>query len=145
MPTPETDAIEPNERFIRLIWCQYFKTGVPSQSGFKPRDNEHTGISLFRESCLDHPLDCLRVILTVEKRDFYAVVSYPLNAFKSRQMSFVRDKVPDAPGHVLLAEITPNSWKENENNLQYRISELAKDEERILIRSPVKTDYPGQK
>lgn len=146
MPTPENDAIGPNERFIRLLWCHSFKGNVPHQNWFKPRDDEDTGISLFRESCLEDPLDCLKAIPVVEKRDYYAIVAYPLIAFTSRQMSFALDPIPEAPGHVVLTDVTPISWKADERNLRYRISELASVSERCVIRNPIRTDYkPPQK
>lgn len=141
MATPDDDPIGPNERFIRLVWCHTFKGDTPGQGWFKPRNDETTGISMFRESCLDNPIDCLRAISDCEKRDYYAVVAYPFCAFESRQMSFIRDQINEVPGHVLLSEITPDSWKADENNLRYRIPELASDTGRFTIRNPLKVDF----
>ena len=89
---------------------------------------------------LEDPLDCLRVI-SEGKRDFYGVVSFPHRAFSSRAMTFVSDKIALVPGHVLLVSITPESWKKDENNFMFQVSEIAMDAEMISIRSPIRRDY----
>ena len=141
MPKSEKAPIESNERIIRLFWYTNFKNGEPKSSGFKPKKDEHEGISLFREECLTEPLECLKAILDEGKRDYYGVISYPHSAFTSRQMSFVLDHIEEVPGHVLLTSINPSSWNEDKNNFRYRVDELTSDDSRRIIRMPIKTDY----
>jgi hypothetical protein len=62
---PESEPVADDEFVLRLVWHAFFRPGADLcvlPRAFHPRDDETTGISVYRVACLDRPADVLSVI-----------------------------------------------------------------------------------
>jgi len=139
MPKSQNDPVSEEERLVRLFWFTSIKDRVPSLIGIRPRNSESEGISLYRVECLNCPLEALEAI-AADKRDFYALVSWPVTAILSQGWSVKidHDKVP---GHVLIPDINYLAWSEDKENFRARLQSLVTDASHEVIRLPVRRDF----
>ena len=105
----EADPITDDEFVLRLIWQTYLTAGV-SDSAFTPKNNEVGGISFYRASCLTDAVETLLVIAP-EKRSLYGIASLLVADLRHLGFTLVPHKNPVVAGHVMLKELTSESWK----------------------------------
>jgi hypothetical protein len=104
---PESEPVTDDEFVIRLVWHAFFREGAEMcvvPRAFNPRDDETTGISVFRAACLGHFLDTLAVIAP-GKRKFYYLVALPVSELRTLGITVRPDAIPEVPGHAVLSEL----------------------------------------
>lgn len=128
----EADPITDDEVVLRLIWHEFFTAGPParvSDSAFTPKPNEQGGVSLYRASCLADAVETLRAV-ALEKRSMYAIAALSVAALRGLGFTLVPDKNLVVAGHVMLKELTSESYKSDKAKWRpvlTRLAELARD------------------
>lgn len=125
----EDEPVSDDEFILRLVWHDFFKQSDPlpvKPRAFHPRQNETTGISVFRLACLSNPADALAAIPDAEKRSLYFIAALPVAAIKPLGLTVSPDRIAEVPGHAVLSELNCNSWDADKALWKPRLEELAR-------------------
>ena len=131
----ESDAITDDEFLLRRVHKTRFKTQkcpVISPSCFEPRlpgpktrDPDTDGISLFRESCLNSPEDCLAKI-SEEKRSEWGLVRIPVHELKKIDLTVKPSHDDRIRGHVVIPEMSASEFEDNGDFVRLSMDRLAR-------------------
>ncbi len=135
----ESDAITSDEWLIRLVWHERVTNRDPviAPSSFEPRENETSGISLYRRSCLAEPTDALIPFPDPAKRDRYAIVLVSVRLIEQTGCTVRSDPRFDVPGHVLIPEINITAFKADRQRYRSLTRDLATEASDHIIRRPL--------
>ena len=119
----EKEAISSDEWVVRCIWLTRFRQTVPitiSPGAFEPRNDEVSGISVFRLACVTDPSEILSVFAE-EKRPKYGLVKILVSDLNRLGLSVISDLRSPIPGHALIPELTIQSH--NSDKTKWRMAE----------------------
>ena len=147
----ESDEITDDEFLLRRVHYTRFRTEkcpVISHSSFEPklpgpktRDPDVDGISLYRESCLNSPDDCLAKISDV-KRSEWGVVRVPVHALKRIDLTVKPSPDDQIPGHVVIPEMSASEFENNRDFVRSsmaRLAEICSQEGNVALTPPLHT------
>lgn len=135
----EDAPVTDDELVLRLVWRDFYKDGDPLKikpRAFHPRDDETTGISVFRLACLVAPSDALRALPDPAKRTKYAIVAMSVAELKTLGITVTPDRNPSVPGHALLSELNSASWSTDKATWLPKVEKLAAASERCVMHKP---------
>lgn len=124
---------------LRLIWHQFYgQNDSPTikPRAFHPRDDETTGISVFRLNCLSKPSDALNALPDPEKRLLYYIAGIPVTSLRLLGLTVVPDKIEQVPGHAVLQELNCDSWSADKATWKPKVEELARIASEQIVHSP---------
>jgi hypothetical protein len=135
----EDDPVSDEEIVLRLIWHQFYKQDdSPSikPRAFHPRNDEVTGISVFRLDCLPSPEDALNALPDPEKRRLYYIAGLPVTSLRLLGLTVVPDKIEQISGHAVLQELNCNSWSADKAIWKPKVEELARIASEQIVHRP---------
>jgi len=136
----ETDPISEEEWLIRIVHFDKFTGRVPpiSPNSFEPRvKGEHadtTGLSLFRNSCIETPEKVLEVIAE-DKRPLKGLVLVPVKLLSELRLTVRSEPIDAIPGHVVIPELNSGAYTSDKSRftpIKVRLAEIAS--ENIVLR-----------
>jgi len=125
----EDDPVSDDEIVLRLIWHQFHKEddSLPIKPrAFHPRNDEATGISVFRLACVSQPVDVLAALPKIENRPLYLIAGLSVASLRKIGLTVTPDKIEAVPGHALLGELNCNSWDTDKATWKPKVEELAR-------------------
>ena len=135
---PESEPVSDDELVLRLIWHAFFRPAADLcvlPRAFHPRDDEMTGISVYRVACLDRPVDVLAVIAP-EKRNSYYLAALAVTDLHALGITVVPDQIPEVPGHALLLEVNSTAIAADKGKWKPILESLARLASRTVIHEP---------
>jgi hypothetical protein len=135
---PESEPVADDEFVLRFVWHAFFRPGAELcvlPRAFHPRDDETTGISVYRVACLDRPADVLSVIAP-EKRNSYYLAALAVADLRSLAITVVPDPIPEVRGHALLSEVNSTAVAADKGKWKPILEALARLASRNMIPIP---------
>jgi hypothetical protein len=122
----QQEPITDDEWLLRRVHKGYFESLVPPlirPYAFKPqltgRLPDTTGISLYRQSCLNRTEDIF--VKTMDtKRHSFGIVRVPVSLLYSNGLNVIRDDDLDDPivlGHVVVPEINSREYEQTKDSV----------------------------
>jgi hypothetical protein len=122
----QQEPITDDEWLLRRVHKEYFESLVPPlirPYAFKPqltgRLPDTTGISLYRQSCLNRTEDIF--VKTMDtKRHSFGIVRVPVSLLYSNGLNVIRDDDLDDPivlGHVVVPEINSREYEQTKDSV----------------------------
>lgn len=140
----ETDPITDDEWLLRRVRVEKFrsnKTPIISPNAFEPRiegrDPDTNGISLFREACLNDPLDILATV-PIENRDSNSIVRIPVSLLHELGLTVEISLDSRVVGHVVIPEMNSVAYSGNQGSFTATKLALAEkaSENGNIVRKP---------
>lgn len=124
----EAEAIDENEWLLRRVHRDYFHENGILDIAFKPRtsgrDPDNNGISLFRQVCLNDPIEILSFIPDDRKPDS-GIVRIPARIILEIGLTIAPDIDHRIPGHVVIPELNSLHYQSNKLKCAMFMSHLA--------------------
>lgn len=138
----EDEPVTDDELILRLIWRDFYKPGDPytvKPRAFHPRDNETTGISVFRLACLEEPSDALLALPNPVNRSSYLIAALPVVELTTLGLTVTPDRIDAVPGHAVLSELNSASWANEKAIWLPRVEKLAQLAGQRIVHMPTGT------
>jgi hypothetical protein len=139
---PETDPITEDEFLLRRVRVEQFRTDqvpVISPNAFEPRirgrDPDLDGISLYRESCLNSPMEILATVPEVRIGQ-YGIVRIPVHFLGSIGLSIRSEPDTRILGHVVIPELNSTDYEADKAKftaMKLRLAEKASESTNIVL------------
>jgi len=122
------------EHKFRLVGTEYrLKEGI-----FNPSNNDTDGLSFYRLSCLNSPIQSLDS-KKLESHDLFGLVKVTVATIRSLGWNVVRSKEELCPGHVILPQINSEDYgKDDNSDFRAKLLKLKNEAESYIIRFPPK-------
>jgi hypothetical protein len=117
----ETDPLTDDEAVLRLVHLSRYDPRAPSPvvapDFLRPTERDTTGVSVFRDQCLSSPEQALLAVPDA-KRMLYSIVKLPIALLQSYGLSVIPDPIEEAPGHMVIPELSIERYKANKESLK---------------------------
>jgi hypothetical protein len=135
----QSQPVEESEFILRRIHRQHYQEGADIPvlaSGFRPTQQDTTGISVFRERFLAQTVDAL-ASLAPEKQGNYFLARLAVEDLRKLDLTVVPD--PDyagPPGHAVIPELSWQAYQQEKARLKEVHLELAKLASSAIVHKP---------
>jgi hypothetical protein len=127
----QSQRVEETEFVLRRIHQQHVEEGAPFPilaTGFRPTENDTTGISFFREKFLSHPTVALSSV-DAAKQNNYFLVRLAIRDIYPLELTMLPEPDPEGPpGHAVIPELSWSAYQADKDRLkkiQYELAKLA--------------------
>src|SRR5207245_2581933 len=102
---------------------------------FEPKENETTGISVFRVACLTTPDQALHAVAE-RSRGGYAIALLPVADVLGLGLTVRPDPITSVPGHAVIPELNIVEYRSDKNRLRMVMKRLAEIASRGIVHTP---------
>ena len=136
--TDPAEPIEESEYVLRRIHRSFIDESLPiaiRPVAFRPNANDKTGLSVFREGCVEAK-DTLTAVPDKKKNDYF-VARLAVAELRKLGLTVVPEPDPNGPpGHAVIPELSWDGYHADKQRLKALTVELARQASADIVHRP---------